>query len=480
MQPRACVGSARLLGIVRPPPAPSLQNRGAMAASPSTDPVPRPWWGWLFFYVTTPEGVSREHWFLLGVLGATFLIAGYDMAVLGLALPQIQAGLGVPEAELGGMLAIVRLGVLPAFLLAFLADHAGRRRLLLATIVGFTFFTVLSAFARTATEFAAAQFLARAFMAAEEMVAIVVIAEELGARARGWGLGVIAALGSLGHGLAGLVFAGVELYPYGWRALYVVGVIPLLMLAWIRRGVRETERFSRVHPSGGGDAGVGRTRSALRPMLELARSYPGRMAGLAAVSFPIAFVFFTALQFVSKTLQDTHGWSPGHVSVMYLTIGAVVPAAMVVSGKLGDRLGRKRVLVASTLLNIAGVAVFYGASGWALPFAWAFMMVSFVGIDVLLGALGAELFPTSYRSTASGARALVTTAGGAAGLLVEGALYGAAGSHGQALVWMLPFALLSPLALAVFVPETAGRELEDFAGEAEEAREAPDAVPLRP
>jgi MFS family permease len=160
-----------------------------------------------------PDGVTARNKRLLAVLGVTFLLNQYDMALLGLALPQIQAGLAVSEEAVGSLLATVRLGVVGALLLAVLADRAGRRTLLLATILGFTLTTTLTAFARDANEFAMLQFAARAFITAEEIVAIVVVTEELPARARGWGLGILAALGALGHGLASIGFGFVEVLP---------------------------------------------------------------------------------------------------------------------------------------------------------------------------------------------------------------------------------------------------------------------------
>jgi predicted metalloprotease len=102
-------------------------------------PARPPWWfRRIFFFLRSAPPLTRTQWSLLGLLGLTLQINHYDFALLSLALPQIQAGLGVPEERLGGVMASVRLGVVPAILLAFLADRVGRRRLLIATILGFT------------------------------------------------------------------------------------------------------------------------------------------------------------------------------------------------------------------------------------------------------------------------------------------------------------------------------------------------------
>ena len=95
------------------------------------------------------------------------------------------------------------------------------------------------------------------------------------------------------------------------------------------------------------------------------------------------------------------------------------------------------------------------------------MMLGFMSCDVLFGALGTELFPTSHRATASGVRMMALAAGGALGLWLEGAFYPQAGSHASAITWLAlaaaPVSLLALLAL----PKTARRELEDISPQGE-------------
>jgi len=85
----------------------------------------------------------------------------------------------------------------------------------------------------------------------------------------------------------------------------------------------------------------------------------------------------------------------------------------------------------------------------------------------LFQALGSELFPTSYRSTASGLRQLVATLGAALGLWVEARIYAVVGSHGTAITWMLIVTPIAPIIAALFLPETANLELEEIAPEKE-------------
>jgi putative MFS transporter len=415
-------------------------------------------------YLGAPPSVTAYQHGVLWVVGAVTLFGRYGLGLMGLALPQVQAGLRIAEADIGAVTALVQLGVIPAIALSVLADYVGRRRLLLVTLVGFTVCTGLTAFVGSAPEFIALQVLARVFITAETMLAVVVVAEELDAEARGWGIGVIGALGALGHGLAAVLFTRVNVLPYGWRALFGFGVLPLLLLPWFRRTLVETRRFTLHRDGRGRSSGVW---AALRPLRNVLHMYPGRMLALCAALFPAAFVFETAMMFQAKFLQEAHHYSPTRVGLLYLTVGALAPIGNVMGGRLGDGFGRKRVIVVGLFLNATAIALFYNASGVWIPLAWGLMVLSLTVVIVLFAALGSELFPTSYRSTASGVRGVITTLGGAAGLGLEGSLYLHAGSHAAAITWMLAAAPIAPLVIALFLPETASQELEEISPERE-------------
>ena len=174
---------------------------------------------------------------------------------------------------------VFRLGMIPAIALSYLADRIGRRGLLMATLAGATVATVWTAFAQDVTEFVAAQTLARVCIYTEELLCVVVIAEEFGERTRGWAIGQLAALAALGAGVAALVFGFVNLLPFGWRAIYLLGAIPLLWLLWARRGLVETKRFQ---------ARKAMTQE-LRPLKSLLANYPDRLVLLICVAVPYAF-----------------------------------------------------------------------------------------------------------------------------------------------------------------------------------------------
>jgi hypothetical protein len=166
---------------------------------------------WRVFWISTTAGFFEN----------------YDTALLSLALKQIQQGLGIAEAHLGAMLSAIRLGYLASLTISPLADVFDRRRLLLYTIVGYTVFTGLSAIAPHQRSFTASQCLARAFSGAEATVSLVILVEEVDAAVRGWAVGLQGAFSISGYGLAAMVFALIGIFPFGWRGLYALALLPL-------------------------------------------------------------------------------------------------------------------------------------------------------------------------------------------------------------------------------------------------------------
>jgi len=203
----------------------------------------------------------------------------------------------------------------------------------------------------------------------------------------------------------------------------------------------------------------------LRPVVDLIRMYPKRFIAIASVIFLLNFAENSAGFFGPKYFQDEHGWTPGQFAVLGFFGGFLGIFGSTIAGRWSDRFGRRRIAILFLAAHPIFAIGYYNAFGYFLAPLWICSVFSGIGSGVVLGAVGQELFPTSYRSTAGGARMIVGTLGGVLGLAVESVLYGIFGSHWTAISLLVLLALLAPLIVAAFFPETSGRTLEEIAPE---------------
>ena len=413
-----------------------------------------PWWI-PSFLGRLPE-LEPRHLSLLGFVSLALLFENYDFSLLTAALPFIARSLDLPEAALGDFTGMIRLGALPAFLVVPFADRLGRRRVFLAAVLGLSAGTFATGFSQTVGQFVAIQVFTRTCMLTAATIAFVIVAEELPAASRGWGIGMLGALASLGHGLSALLFSAIDVLPFGWRSLYAVGLVPIFFFARFRTGVPETRRFRAL--------AAGQVLGGwLSPLRELALRFPGRAVGVALLALGSAGAQGSVYQFTAQFLLEHRGWAPGQYSLLVLTAGALGFVGNLLAGRLGDRLGR-RVVGALFLGVFPGLAwAFLHARGAALALSWGFLVFSLTASGVIMRAFATELFPTSYRGTATGWVTAMETVGSAAGL----ALVSLGMRGGLSLVEALELVSLLALAGAAVVlcfPETKRRELESISG----------------
>jgi putative MFS transporter len=402
----------------------------------------------------------QERVFLL--VGVAALFAGYDMNIFGLAIPQIQASLHIPENQIGPTVFYFRLAALLAMPLAASADLVGRRRLLLFTILGQALATFATAFADNYAQFLWAQTLTRVFGYAEEMLCFVVIAEEMTGTARGWANGTLSAMDYTGAGLASLTFAAVNLLPFGWRALYVIGAVPLFLVAYLRRRLPETRRFAAQE-----QLAKARSKSAeaLALLRDLTRQYPGRVAAILVAVSAYGFAEGPATVLAQKYLQSSLHYTPGEVTLLLIPGGLIGLALTIMAGRLSDRVGRKPMVWAMGLLmGVCFFLFFSDVPGWAIPPLWVLGFLGFFSGSTLMAGFALEIVPTHYRSTVSGLRYLLEIGMGGIALLIEGHLYDRFGAHGPAIRLCL-LAIPITLVAVLFLPEPAGKNLEEMTGE---------------
>ena len=120
----------------------------------------------------------------------------------------------------------------------WIADRIGRTRALMASIGLYSVASAACGFSHSIPELAAFRFLLGLGMGGEWTAAAALIAETWRPEHRGKALGLMQSSYAIGEAIAALVVA-VVLPHFGWRAVFFVGVLPALLVFWIRRNVPE-------------------------------------------------------------------------------------------------------------------------------------------------------------------------------------------------------------------------------------------------
>jgi len=240
--------------------------------------------------------------------------------------------------------------------------------------------------------------------------------------------------------------------PGGWRALYIIAAFAIFYVAWLRRLLPESALFDRY-------AQGAEPQTFWQPLHEIFRNHRREITAITLIAATFSFYVSSTLNFMSKYLQEAHAYSPQQVSLLFIVAGSIAIMGNVLSGRIADRSGRRPTLIVALIVNCVAIITFYNSAGLLLPLAWSAALFSFFAADVMVNAIGGELFPTSCRSTASTLRAICSVFAAVAGLAIEGSLFNALGSHAAALSLLSLSALLAIPVVILMLRETSNTEL---------------------
>ena len=384
---------------------------------------------------------------------ATFF-EGYDFLALSQILPNLRAEMGLDVDWAGYLVAFINLGTVFAYPLVRVADRWGRKPVLTITIAGYTVFTVLTGVAPNVYIFALSQFLARIFLIAEWVLSSVIAAEEFPAHRRGMAIGVIGAFAAFGAIVCAAVGPMLLATAYGWRALFFVGVVPLVLLGFCRRGLRETGRFTEQSPS-----------SSSRSFFNIWRSaHRGRMLKLGAIWFVTYICTQNAVAFWKEFAVAERGFSDQQVGQAIAVAAFAALGLSVLAGKLIDVMGRRAgaaLIFGSGALGIWGAYTLHGF--WPLTLALVFAIFCSTGVLVVLNTYNTELFPTEMRADAfAWSNNLIGRISYVFSPLLVGLAARDAG-FGNAVRPTAVMLLVALVMIFAFLPETRANDLEDTA-----------------
>ena len=251
--------------------------------------------------MSTPLSAYQKRLFVF--LSVATFFEGYDYLALTQILPNLREEMHISEASAGLLVAGINTGTVLAYLLVRRADRWGRRRVLKATIVGYTICTFLTGLSPNVWAFALFQMAARVFLIGEWATSTVMAAEEYPADRRGMVIGVVGAFSSLGSIVCAGVVPLLLKTPWGWRTVYFVGILPLIILARARKDLKETQRFQEQ---------VGEAES--RSIFEVMRTpYRRRILELGAIWFLTYICTQNAVTFWKEFAVHERHMSDGEV-----------------------------------------------------------------------------------------------------------------------------------------------------------------------
>ena len=417
----------------------------------------------------TPEVTERERsylWLLVGLLMSVTIFEGYDVTIFHLCTPDIARTFHLDDKAVGTMASLVRAGGMAAFFLVMYSDRIGRKPILSATVLGYTLFTLLTALSQGLATFTLFQSCAQLFLSAEFGVAIIMISEEFPSNSRGKGVALLNAIGLVGVVAGGLLYGKVVDSHWGWRGMYFIGIVPLLLVAFLRRNLRETLRFEALRAererAGMQIEGIISTlRHAVKPLFG---PYRGRILLVAMLWNCVGVVGAPAVTFFTLYAKRDHHWTSKEVGaavVLAYVIGAV---GHLLAGWLLDRVGRKLITGVSYIIGaVSIVALFKTNSHDAMLTSMVITVFAFQGARTATATYSSELFPTEIRATSFSL--VVQLLGQIASLLTPftvGVLSKSLGGLGNAVAVVAVGPVIGALLVWMFAPETRGRTLEEI------------------
>src|SRR6266851_8914091 len=210
------------------------------------------------------RSLDRSQWNTLIAANLGWLFDGYETYALvisvGVALRQLLDPSQYSQIPIyaGTVIALTLLGWgIGGLIGGVIADYIGRKRTMMLAILAYSIMTGLSAFAWDWMSFAVLRFLVGVAIGSEWVTGTSIVSELWPDHARGKGGGLL----QCGAGIGSILASGIWLLmtsetvggaigtagPSAWRYLYLIGVLPALVVLWIRRNIPESPRWEEAN-----------------------------------------------------------------------------------------------------------------------------------------------------------------------------------------------------------------------------------------
>jgi MFS family permease len=338
-----------------------------------------------------------------------------------------------------------------------LADRFGRTKVLIATIIIYAVFTGAAALSETWWHLAIYRFLTALGIGGEWAAGAAIVAETWPEEKRAKAAGILQSAWAVGFFLAATFNLTLK-EAYGWRGLFLVGILPAFVALFVRWWVKEPERW---------------TDAQNQQSIPLTAIFEGNLQRGTLVGSALAFVAVFGLwgstnwaPTLIRELPDVKGQDPAaltkYVSYAIMALNAGAIFGYLGFGPLADRFGRRPVFAFMCVGSFVMLPVTYliptSYSGvlMLLPILGFFNNGIFSGFPIYLP----ELYPTRLRATGAGFCFNAGRILASASPFLTGWLVTALGTFGRAASTVALIYLVG-LVVLIFAPETKGKPLPE-------------------
>ena len=362
--------------------------------------------------------------------------------------------LSTTTAGLLGSITLVASGI-GGVAFGLIADRAGRRPAMLASILVYSVFTAACGFAQDVWQLAVFRFLLGLGMGGEWTSGAAMVSETWPDKHRGKAVAVMQSSWAVGYAVAALVAAPVTA-SFGWRAVFFLGIAPALLTLWIRRSVAESHVWLAAQKNTGA-----------APSATLRDVFRGRFASITALltilSSATIFAYWGLNLWVPAFLslpveRGGLGFDATWTTVLIVTMQIGTFLGYVSFGYIADAIGRRKSFVGFILIAaVLTLAYSVTQDRWLLLGLGPLVAFFGTGFFSGFGTVTAEIYPTSVRAVAQGFTFNCGRFASAAAPFMVGSL---AQDHGFGPAFaLLAIALLIGAATWIWLPETRGRSV---------------------
>jgi MFS family permease len=406
---------------------------------------------------------GKERSTMLACFGGWSLDA-FDVQMYSFVIPTVIGIWGLSRGE-AGLIGTVTLLIssFGGWFSGTLADRFGRVKMLQITILWYSIFTFLCAFAQNFEQLFILRALHGFGFGGEWAAGAVLMGEVIRDKYRGRGVGLVQTGWAVGWGASALVYTAVYwMLPewLAWRVLFGIGLAPAVFVFWIRRHIDEPEIF---HQQRAARAPVGFSHlfSAFRGVhLATTIKVSLMVAGAQGSGYAIGIWMPTYL----RTVRHLSATSTGGFLLVQI-LGAL--GGFLIGSFLSDAIGRKWTFMWSAILSFVFILLYM-----FVPMGNSALLLAGIPLNLVLlmkfppmGPFMTELFPTGVRGNAQG---FCYNSGRAIGSFFPTMV----GYVSQSLDLGTTIALFSAVASLLMIvtlmllPETRGRSLAELDGAA--------------